>query len=134
MRSVLFVCLGNICRSPTAEGVARRRAEARGLAEGLTIDSAGTSGYHAGERADARMRKHAARRGYDLQSRARAFDVGDFDRFDIVVAMDRSNHENLEAMARGEADLAPMDDYPIALEAMQALPAAEPDDRIDYPF
>lgn len=102
MASILFVCLGNICRSPTAEGVVRHRIEARGLSEQLEVDSAGTTGYHAGERADARMRAHASRRGYDLTSRARQVSASDFERFDLVVAMDGANHGDLADMAPGE--------------------------------
>lgn len=88
--SILFVCMGNICRSPTAEGVLRRRAAAAGLE--LHIDSAGTHAYHVGEAPDARSTRHAARRGYDLsQQRARQVQAGDFERFDHVLAMDRAN-------------------------------------------
>ena len=104
MPSLVFVCLGNICRSPTAEGVVRHRAEERGLNGQLAIDSAGTSGYHAGEQADERMRVHASRRGYDLTSRSRRFEANDFDRFDLVVAMDRSNRRDLESIARTEEE------------------------------
>ena len=91
---VLFVCLGNICRSPTAEGVFRHLVEQSGV--DIDIDSAGTGGWHAGERADARMRRHAAKRGYDLTSRARAFDRRvDFEAFDLIIAMDDANLANL---------------------------------------
>jgi len=103
MASILFVCLGNICRSPTAEGVVRHRIEARGLGEQVEVDSAGTTGYHAGERSDARMREHASRRGYDLTSRARQVEPADFERFDLVVAMDASNHDDLAALAPGDS-------------------------------
>jgi protein-tyrosine phosphatase len=93
--SVLFVCMGNICRSPTAEGVFRERALAAGL--DLHIDSAGTHGYHIGDPPDGRSARHAARRGYDLSAlRARQVAAEDFARFDHVLAMD---HDNL-AMLR----------------------------------
>jgi protein-tyrosine phosphatase len=96
---VLFVCLGNICRSPTAEGVMKHCVQRAGA--DIEVDSAGTGGWHAGERADARMRKHAARRGYDLTSRARAFDRSvDFEAFDLIVAMDASNMRNLRGQDR----------------------------------
>ena len=86
--------MGNICRSPTAEGVFRRRAEAAGLE--LHIDSAGTHAYHIGEAPDARSTRHAAQRGYDLSTqRARKVAATDFERFDHVLAMD---HENLEIL------------------------------------
>ena len=88
---VLFVCMGNICRSPTGEGVLKKRADDRGLADRVEVDSAGTIAYHAGERADGRMRRAAEKRGYRLDSVARQFERADFDRFDLIVAMDRSN-------------------------------------------
>jgi protein-tyrosine phosphatase len=88
--AVLFVCMGNICRSPTAEDVFRQRAAAAGLA--LEIDSAGTHGYHVGEPPDARSSRHAAQRGYDLSAqRARKFSAADFAHFDHVLAMDHDN-------------------------------------------
>lgn len=89
---VLFVCMGNICRSPTAEAVFRKMAEQRGLSAPLEIDSAGTHGYHLGRAPDSRSIAHAARRGYDLtRLRARAVVAADFDEFDYVVAMDDNN-------------------------------------------
>ena len=95
--SILFVCMGNICRSPTAEGVFRKRAEAAGLA-GLHIDSAGTHAYHVGEQPDLRSQEFAARRGYDLsKQRARKVATDDFAAFDHVLAMDRENLALLEA-------------------------------------
>jgi protein-tyrosine phosphatase len=95
-KSILFVCMGNICRSPTAEGVFRQRAEAAGLA--LHIDSAGTHGYHIGAPPDARSVRHAALRGYDLSAqRARQVGAADFEQFDQVLAMDRDNLALLEA-------------------------------------
>ncbi|GJJ02202.1 phosphotyrosine protein phosphatase [Duganella rhizosphaerae] len=96
--SVLFVCMGNICRSPTAEGVFRRRVEAAGLADRFLIDSAGTHGYHVGEPPDARSMEHAANRGYDLSAqRARKVAANDFETFDHVLAMDHDNLRLLEA-------------------------------------
>lgn len=90
--SVLLVCMGNICRSPTAEGVLRAYVEREGLGSLVEVDSAGTHGYHIGEAPDPRTRKAAARRGYDL-SALRARQVSDFDfvRFDHILAMDRDN-------------------------------------------
>jgi protein-tyrosine phosphatase len=96
--SVLFVCMGNICRSPTAEGVFRHQVEAAGLADRFTIDSAGTHGYHVGEPPDTRTVAAARRRGYDLsQQRARKVDASDFATFDHVLAMDRDNLRLLAA-------------------------------------
>lgn len=90
--SVLFVCMGNICRSPTAEGVFRKRVEEAGLAHAVHIDSAGTHAYHIGEPPDRRSQVHAARRGYDLSTlSARKVAAEDFVRFDHVLAMDHDN-------------------------------------------
>ena len=94
--AILFVCMGNICRSPTAEGVFRARAAAAGL--DLHIDSAGTHAYHVGDAPDPRSTRHAAARGYDLSAqRARKVQAEDFERFDYVLAMD---HDNLEILQR----------------------------------
>lgn len=94
---VLFVCMGNICRSPTAEGVVRALAERNGTASAFEFDSAGTHGYHIGSAPDARTCKAAARRGYDL-SGLRARQVNDFDfvRFDLILGMDRHNLDLLK--------------------------------------
>lgn len=90
--SVLFVCTGNICRSPTAEAVVRHRLESAGLADQVHLDSAGTHGYHVGSPPDQRSQAHAARRGYDLSRlRARQVDAADFQRFDLILAMDRGH-------------------------------------------
>jgi protein-tyrosine phosphatase len=99
--SVVFVCTGNICRSPTAEGVFRKMVEDAGLSGRITIDSAGTHDYHVGEPPDARTVEAAARRGYDLSGlRARKFEREDFHRFDLVLAMDRANHAVLAHVAQ----------------------------------
>jgi protein-tyrosine phosphatase len=96
---VCFVCLGNICRSPTAEGVFLHQLAALGVAGLVDVDSAGTAGYHTGERADARSRSHALRRGVELPSRARRFETEDFERFDLVLAMDDDNAAELRRRA-----------------------------------
>lgn len=93
---VCFVCLGNICRSPTAEGVMRKFVEDQGLSRRIQVDSAGTAAYHVGERADRRSRQAARRRGVSLESRARQFGIEDFGIQDYVLAMDRKNLETLE--------------------------------------
>lgn len=98
-KRILFVCLGNICRSPAAEGVMRELVDERGLAHKYVIDSAGTYGGHAGQLPDRRMRVHATRRGYHLTHRSRPVAESDFDRFDIIVAMDEANRRNLMALA-----------------------------------
>lgn len=101
-RSVLFVCMGNICRSPAAEGLFRSLVEDRGLEDRIEIDSAGTIAHHAGERPDRRMREAASRRGYELDGAARAVRREDFDRFDLVVAMDGQNQVDLLDLATPE--------------------------------
>lgn len=95
---ILFVCTGNICRSPTAEGVARARFQAAGLQARVILDSAGTQGYHAGSPPDPRTLKAAKLRGYDLsRQRARLFVAEDYLRFDLILAMDRGHLESLLA-------------------------------------
>lgn len=96
---ILFVCLGNICRSPTAEGVFRCRARQAGLTA-LQIDSAGTAGWHIGKAPDPRTVAAAKRRGYDLSAlRARQIRAADFDNFDLVLAMDKQNLAELKSIA-----------------------------------
>jgi low molecular weight protein-tyrosine phosphatase len=96
---VLFVCTGNICRSPTAEGVFRRFVADAGLQDAVVSDSAGTHGYHVGEPPDPRARKSAAARGYDLSDlRARKIERADFQRFDLIVALDRGHLAILSRM------------------------------------
>lgn len=97
--NILFVCLGNICRSPAADGIMHHIVEERGLGGRIGIDSAGTYAGHTGELPDARMRRAAARRGYDLGHRARQIREEDFDRFDMIVAMDDMNYEALHRLA-----------------------------------
>lgn len=93
---ILFVCMGNICRSPTAEGVTRAIAERQGVAGQFEFDSAGTHGYHIGKAPDQRARQAALGRGYDLSAlKARQVSVQDFARFDHILAMDRDNLELL---------------------------------------
>jgi protein-tyrosine phosphatase len=99
MVSVLFVCLGNICRSPTAEGVLRHLAKREAPRLALKIDSAGTADYHIGAPPDARSRRAALRRGIDIGDlRARQVKEEDFARFDLILAMDRQNLKALNAM------------------------------------
>jgi protein-tyrosine phosphatase len=94
---VLFVCTGNICRSPTAEGVFRGLLEKQFPERRITVDSAGTHDYHVGEAPDERAQIHAARRGYDLSAlRARRIEMRDFETFDLILAMDRGHLRILE--------------------------------------
>lgn len=97
--AILMCCMGNICRSPTAEGVLRAKLEAAGLADLVELDSAGTHDYHVGRAPDARSQRHALQRGYDLSAlRARQVVVADFSRFDLVLAMDQANLSALRAL------------------------------------
>ena len=96
---ILFVCLGNICRSPAAEGIFRQMVEKRGLGEMLEADSAGTYAGHTGEQPDSRMRNAAYARGYLLTHRARQVRLRDFEEFDRIVAMDDTNYHNLYRLA-----------------------------------
>jgi protein-tyrosine phosphatase len=93
---VLFVCMGNICRSPSAEAVMNDYIQREGLSDKIKCDSAGTISYHAGEPADARMQKHAIKRGYDLTSISRQLTAYDFDEFDYIVGMDDENMANMQ--------------------------------------
>jgi protein-tyrosine phosphatase len=97
---VLVVCTGNICRSPTAEGVLRHRIRERGLESRIGVKSAGTQDYHLGESPDARSMRHAAKRGYDLSAqRAMHVSPQDFDAYDYILAMDRGHLRMLQQMA-----------------------------------
>ncbi len=99
---VLFVCLGNICRSPAAEAVFAHLVAEAGVADRFVLDSAGTGAWHVGERADARMRAAAERRGIPMTSRARQVTRDDFETFDHVFAMDASNFAALRRLAPAE--------------------------------
>jgi protein-tyrosine phosphatase len=101
--SVLMVCMGNICRSPTAEGVLRQKVQAAGLDSSVHIDSAGTIDYHVGSPPDERSARHARKRGYDLSSlRARQVHARDFERFDLILAMDWENLQELQLLCPRE--------------------------------
>jgi protein-tyrosine phosphatase len=124
---ICFVCLGNICRSPTAHGVMERLVEQAGLSRAIAIDSAGTGAYHVGELADERSRAAARRRGISLTHRARQFTAADLDRFDLVIAMDRQNLRHLQRLAgpRPRPGIALLRSYD---------PAAEPDAEVPDPW
>jgi len=105
---LLFVCLGNICRSPTAEGVMRHKLQLAGLADQVQVDSAGTGGWHVGKAPDSRTRAAAERRGYVLHDLcARQVQADDFARFDLILAMDHDNLSTLRSLrpADGSAEL-----------------------------
>lgn len=104
MIKVLFVCLGNICRSPTADGLMRQLVKEAGLENKILIDSAGTSGMHSGKGPDARTQAVAKEKGCDLsQLKARQFVAEDFNEFDYILAMDNSNLTNILKLAPNEA-------------------------------
>lgn len=113
---ILFICMGNICRSPTAEGVFRRLVADEGEAGWIEIDSAGTHDYHVGEPPDARAQSAAKRRGIDLAGlRARLLEPEDFERFDLLLVMDETNRRDALAIARTMAG-APVDRLRLFLE------------------
>lgn len=99
MKKIVFVCLGNICRSPSGEGVFKYLLKKRQLEDNYFVDSAGTSAYHVGEKADSRMRKHALKRGYNLTSRSRQFIKDDLNNFDLIIPMDSSNFDDILHLA-----------------------------------
>ncbi|MCP9809782.1 low molecular weight phosphotyrosine protein phosphatase [Cyanobium sp. HWJ4-Hawea] len=98
--SLLFVCLGNICRSPAAEGVFLHLSENQGTGDRFEVDSAGTGGWHVGKPADGRMRSAAQARGIELPSRARQIEIADLNRFDWILTMDSDNLAHVQAMAK----------------------------------
>ena len=98
MIKILFVCMGNICRSPSAEAVMNSTIKQNDLTDKIKCDSAGTISYHVGETADTRMIRHASTRGYDLTSIARQIQHMDFDLFDYIIAMDSENYDNILAL------------------------------------
>jgi protein-tyrosine phosphatase len=112
--SILFVCLGNICRSPMAEAIMRRLVEEAGVKSLFHIDSAGLISYHEGEGADPRMKSHAYKHGYRLTHISRPVRPADFDDFDLIIGMDDSNYDKLQRLAptlEAEAKIMRMTDY-----------------------
>ena len=112
--SILFVCLGNICRSPAAQAVMQRMVDERGLTDRFFIDSAGIGGWHIGDLPDKRMRVHARPRGYELTHRARKVQTDDFEDFDLIVGMDAANVDDLchlAATPEQERKVVMMGDY-----------------------
>ncbi len=114
MKKILFICLGNICRSPMAETVMQKLIDDAGLGHDILVDSAGIISYHEGEPADSRMRMHARRHGYNITHISRPIRTTDFYNFDLIVAMDESNYDKLIQMAPGideERKVVRMADY-----------------------
>lgn len=102
---VMFVCTGNICRSPLGHAVLEHKAGERGLAEALEVESSGIHNYHVGENADSRMRQTARERGVTLDHMARQLSRQDLAEYDLLLAMDRSHYREMERMAAGDPDL-----------------------------
>lgn len=126
-KAVLFVCLGNICRSPLAEGVFRHLVEERGLSHRFTIDSAGTGAWHVGERPDPRSIQVAGSHGVEVPGHARQVTPDDLRRFDVVVAMDRENLAALERMASSVPQAA-------SLHLLRDFDAAADGDEVPDPY
>ena len=99
MNRILFICMGNICRSPAAEGIMKKMVQEQGLDHFFYIDSAGMHGWHEGELPDHRMRTHALRRGCALTSHSRPIKYDDFEQFDLIIGMDDNNIQDLKRMA-----------------------------------
>jgi len=98
--TILFVCFGNICRSPAAEAIMNKLIEKEGLSDSIVCDSAGTSQHHTGRPADPTMTKHAREKGYNITSISRAFETGDFNRFDWIITMDNLNYKDIVSLAK----------------------------------
>lgn len=101
--TILFICLGNICRSPAAEGIMKSIVDKAQKTDDYDIDSAGIGGWHVGQLPDSRMRKCGAEHGYTFNSRARQFSRADFDHFETIVVMDNDNYRDITSMAATEA-------------------------------
>ena len=121
MKKVLMVCLGNICRSPLAEGVLRSKVDANSV----FVDSAGTAAYHIGKKPDERSIEVAAKYGLNInEQRARIFEVRDFDTFDVIYAMDESNYQNILLLGRSEEDI---------LKVKMILNESNPNENLSVP-
>ena len=135
MKNILFVCLGNICRSPAAEGIFKKQIKEAGLENKISCDSAGTSAYHAGQPSDSRMRESAFARGYSLESLSRPFIKEDFDRFDLLVVMDESNYRDVVAMAETPEDIKKIQmmlGYCTIHEGVNEVPDPYYNDKFEY--
>lgn len=122
---ILFICLGNICRSPAAEGIMKTKVKEQLWYEKHNIDSAGIGAWHVGELPDYRMREHAKKRGYDLNSRARQFKDTDFGRFDYIIVMDDENYREISSRAGNDEErgkVLRMCDYFVKYKGRKSVP------------
>lgn len=134
---LLFICLGNICRSPAADGIMHHLVEARGLTDDFYIDSAGIGSWHVGQLPDYRMRRCGERHGYVFAHRARQFSAADFDRFDLIAVMDHENYHDVARQARSAADrqkIIRMSDYLRHHPGQQTVPDPYYGDDRDFEF
>ena len=125
MKRILFICLGNICRSPAADGIMRHLVSEQGLGDLFVIDSAGIGSWHVGQLPDHRMRRHGERHGYVFDHHARQFSAADFDRFDLIAVMDQENYYDVSRQARSDADrrkIIKMSDYLQRHPNQQSIP------------
>lgn len=123
--NILFICLGNICRSPAAEAVMRHLIDLHGVSHRFSVASAAIGPWHVGELPDSRMRRHAARRGYQLNSRGQQFNATFFDRFDFIVVMDEENYRAVTSKARNDDErnrVLRMKDYFKTYKGRQSVP------------
>lgn len=135
VESILFVCLGNICRSPAADGVMRKKAEEAGL--DLRVDSAGIGAWHVGQLPDLRMRQCGKRRGYDFSHRARQVSAADFGDFDIIMGMDAQNMADLRRLAptdEAKGRIRLMADFLTAHRGQKSIPDPYYGDEADFDF
>lgn len=135
VKSILFVCLGNICRSPAADGVMRKKAEEAGL--DLRIDSAGIGAWHVGQLPDPRMRQCGRKRGYDLSHRARQVSAADFGDFDIIMGMDAQNMADLRRLApsdEAKGKIRLMADFLMGHKGQKSIPDPYYGDEADFDF
>ena len=127
MQKLLFVCLGNICRSPSAENIMNYLIDKQGLQDQVVCDSAGTAGYHIGKPPDRRMTAAAQRRGIVLMGRARQFSTIDFEKFDLILAMDQANYEDI-------LELDPEKKYAHKVKMMCEFCQEYPDHEVPDPY
>lgn len=135
--SLLFICLGNICRSPAAEGVMKAKVKAAGLSDQFYIDSAGIGDWHVGQLPDSRMRERAARRGYRLDSHARQIRQSDFSDFDLILVMDKGNYRAVTSLAptsEAKKKVAMLTDYLTAHHGVDVVPDPYYGDLSDFDY